>query len=422
MYHNTSNQTDQLKTNVLNKIIMTRPMDHPLFTLLYGSTYDRKLSAIPHRPTSSKFKVFEMDPMPDEATVSGAHTAADTTITVDDATPFVSRDNIQIVTNPAGTAGEICRVESVTSTVITVQDRGMFNSTAAAISNAATVKKIGSSVGEGGVATKGSLIPRPSSYTGCVQYFMEEVGASAHRLSEEAYYGEEWPIWLRDAVERFKKSIELAFMCNNLADYTTTSDFTTTAADYGQVIFNTDGLHGRISTNRFSEPGASYDQFKKKVGAAIKVNESAPDIDWVGLCPWDTWNHISNWGEDKLITRESEKTFGFVPSYLRVPGVNRNSLLPLFYCPVMDQTMFDRGMIMLSMGQSSGVPHVQVRPMQEKSGPRKGKSWDFNLISQDGVDITGIGLTAQVLRRIEAIVGFQINVEKKHVIFDELAA
>jgi hypothetical protein len=420
---NTANQTAQIKENILNRIIMTLPMDTPLFTLLYGAAYSKKLSTMPHFSTAPKFKVFEMDPMPDEATVSGQHAADDTTITVDDASPFIARDTLQVEENGGGSVGEIFRVSSVnTSTnVITVEARGAANSTAAIIQNNATIKKIGSAIGEGGIATKGVLIPRPSTYTGCVQYFAEEIGATAHRLSEEAYYGDEWVIWEKDMAQRWKKSIELACLCNNLADYTSTSAAgSATDADYGNLTFFCDGIHGRVSTNRFSLPNATYRQFCKKMGEAIKANQSATDINWVGLVPLDTWDMICGWGEDKLRVVERDDTYGFVPTFLRVPGVNRNSLLPLFYCPIMDQTMFNKGMVCLSMGSSSGVRHMQLGYLKEKQGPRKGLSWDFVTKSQ-GTDVNPKELTARVLRRIECIVGPQINVETKHVVFDELA-
>lgn len=419
---NTSNQTTQIRDNTLKQIIQTLPMDTPLFTLLYGSAYSKKLSTMKHFPTAPKFRVFEMDPMPDEATVSGAHSAADTTIEVDDASPFVARDVLQVEANPAGDVGEIFRVSSVdtTTNIITVEARGAANSSAAVINNAATLKKIGSAIGEGGIASKGALIPRPSTYTGCVQYFAEEIGATAHRLSEDIWYGDEWTIWTKDMVQRWKKAIELAFLCNNLADYTSTSAAGSSSdADYGNLTFFSDGIHGRVSTNRFSLSSATYSSFRRKIGDAIKANQSATDIYWVGLVPLDTWNLFSDWGSDKLIVRESEDIYGFVPSFLRVPGVNRNSLLPLFYCPIMDQTMFRRGMVMLSMGESSGVPHVQMGYMKEKTGPRAGLSWDF-VTKTEGTDINPKELTARVLTRIECCVGLQLNVEKKHVVFDTI--
>lgn len=418
MKHATSGQTDQLTRNVLKRLLHHAPTESMLWTLLEGNAIDKRISPIPQLETrGAKFEVLEIEPTPTLCVATAAHSAAVTTINVDDARPFVARDVLQVIRNGATARAEIVRVLTAGTTSFVVQARGMFGSTAAAIESGATLKKIGSALAEGFGATKGALHPTPTKHIGATQWHGEECAATSHRLAMEAFWGSEWPTWVGDMVNRLKKGVENSFFYNNLADYATTEHASLDATT--PVIFTSDGINGRVTTNRFQFKGATYADVCDAFGVMRRNNIGANDMVWIGLCPQRSFTHISLWGADKLETRVTDDEFGFIAARLKIPGAT-NGILPLYCCPVLDEGIFENGLVILSVGATDNTPHIRLRYLQE--GEPRNINWNIRAMDEGGKDITPIGYTGQILKRVECNVGLELNLQKRHAIFDEFAS
>ena len=419
MQHDTTNQTDQLQRNVLKRLLQVDYEQTPLYTFLAGGVWDKRISPLEFAPTyGPTFEVFEIDSTPVTCLATADHNNSTTTLTLDDTSPFLARENLQVIRNQGEAVGEVMRIESVDSgTQITVENRGMFNSTAAVIKNGAMLKKVGTAVGTSGVDSKGIVIPRPEKHIGSIQYQMEECGAEAARLAMAAFWGGEWPGWFMQKVNDLKLGVENSFWYNYLADYTTTCTIVA-----GQKVLTTDGVNGRVTTHRFKAAGCSYLDLCDHFAVYRRNNKGASDMKLIAFAPIRSINHINEWGTERIRTSSTVSgLFGFNTTQLVVPGVP-GGILPIVHAPILDEGIFESGMVVLSFGRTNGQPHIRGRYLQEQAQPR-GKNWSIQVVDETGgTDITPIGYTAKVLRRVECMVGLELNIQKRHIIFETLAS